>query len=92
AVIGAGPSRYGAVRAQGDLRKVLSSIGAEVLDAELAVSRVDERFDDEGRLVDEVTRRELRSLIASRPCKDRSEAYARSLLELAGKRDLAAAA
>jgi len=53
---------------------------------------IHERFDDEGRLVDEVTRRELRSLIASRPCKDRSEAYARSLLELAGKRDLAAAA
>ncbi len=52
AVIGASTGLFGAVWAQAELRKVLSTIGAEVVDAELAVGLAHEAFDDAGLLVD----------------------------------------
>jgi chromate reductase len=71
AVLGASPGRFGAVRAQADVRTVLTAIGAEVLDEELPVAAVHEKFGDDGTLQDEETDRALRSLLGS-------------LLELAG--------
>ncbi len=52
AVIGASTGLFGAVWAQAELRKVLSTIGADVVDAELAVGQAHEAFDDAGMLVD----------------------------------------
>lgn len=65
AVIGAGPSPSprGAQRAQEDLRRVLGVIGAEVLDAELAVASVHQRFDQHGNLTDDTLRRQLRQIL-----------------------------
>ena len=64
AVIGASPRPSGAARAQSEARVVLGAIGAEVLDAELAVARVSEHFDDDGRLAALAHRRDLRKLLA----------------------------
>jgi chromate reductase len=52
AVIGASTSMFGALWAQAELRKVLSTAGARVLDAELAVATAHEAFDDEETLID----------------------------------------
>lgn len=63
AVVGASPSRFGAQWAQEDLRRVLDAAGAEVLDAELPVSRAAERFDEQGLLLDDEIRRELTGIL-----------------------------
>jgi chromate reductase, NAD(P)H dehydrogenase (quinone) len=47
AVIGASTSMFGGLWAQAELRKVLSTSGARVLDAELAVATAHEAFDDD---------------------------------------------
>jgi len=52
AVIGASMSMFGALWAQAELRKVLSSAGARVLDAELAVATAHEAFNEEDALLD----------------------------------------
>ena len=52
AVIGASTGLFGAVWAQAELRKVLTTIGAKVVDAELPVSQAHDAFTDEGRLAD----------------------------------------
>jgi chromate reductase len=52
AVIGASTGLFGAVWAQAELRKVLSAIGARVIDRELAVGLADDAFSDDGRLAD----------------------------------------
>ena len=51
-VIGASPGRFGARRAQDEVRKVLNAIGADVLDREFPLARAHEAFDDDGRLRD----------------------------------------
>jgi chromate reductase, NAD(P)H dehydrogenase (quinone) len=58
-VVGASTGMYGAVWAQAELRKALATAGARVVDAEVAVGRAAERFDAEGRLVDDEMRDEL---------------------------------
>jgi chromate reductase len=52
AVIGASTSMFGALWSQAELRKVLASAGARVVDAELAVATAHEAFDDEEALID----------------------------------------
>jgi chromate reductase len=52
AVVGASTGMFGAVWAQAETRKVLSTIGARVIDRELPVSEAPERFDVTGRLDD----------------------------------------
>jgi len=47
AVVGASKSMFGALWAQAELRKVLASAGARVLDAELAVATAHEAFDED---------------------------------------------
>ena len=71
AVVGASTGMFGAVFAQGDLRKVLGTIGAVVVDRELPVPHAHERFDSAGELTDDDVRAELadilRELVAAMP-------------------------
>ena len=60
AVIGASATDYGAIWAQDHLRKALGIGGARVLEAELAIARSPDRFDGDGRLVDEEIARTAR--------------------------------
>jgi chromate reductase, NAD(P)H dehydrogenase (quinone) len=53
AVVGASTGAFGAVWAQAELRKVLATIGARVVDAEVAVGHAATRFDEDGRLLDD---------------------------------------
>ena len=52
AVIGATTGAFGAVWAQAELRKVLASTGARVVDLDLPLARVHEAFDADGALLD----------------------------------------
>lgn len=63
AVVGASPGRGGAAQAQADLRRVLRSVGAEVLDGALELSRVHQELDDEGHLVDPEARAILGEIV-----------------------------
>jgi chromate reductase, NAD(P)H dehydrogenase (quinone) len=63
AVVGASTGMFGAVWAQAEGRKVLSTIGARVLDAELPVPEADERF-SEGRLIDPEVEERLGEIVA----------------------------
>jgi chromate reductase len=52
AVIGASTGQFGALWAQQDLKRILGIAGARVVGTEIPVSRAEERFDNEGRLLD----------------------------------------
>lgn len=65
AVIGASATDYGAIWAQDHLRKALGIGGARVLEAELAIARSPDRFDGDGRLVDEESRERLAEVVQS---------------------------
>ena len=55
---------FGAVWSQAELRKVLGqAIGAQVADIEVAVGRSFEKFDGDGRLVDDDVRAQLRDAL-----------------------------
>jgi chromate reductase len=64
AVIGSSAGMFGAVWAQAELRKVLAAMGARVAEVEIAVGRAHEKFDEEGRLLDDDTREQLRDTLA----------------------------
>ncbi len=65
AVIGASSGMFGAVWSQAELRKILGqAMGAQVADVEVAVGRAFEKLDEEGRLVDEDVRAQLRDVMA----------------------------
>ena len=51
AVVGATTGQFGAVWAQAELRKVLASTGARVVDLELPVAKADGLLDQHGRLI-----------------------------------------
>jgi chromate reductase len=53
AVVGASTGVFGAAWAQAELRKVLASTGARVVERGVAVGRARERFDEEGVLTDD---------------------------------------
>jgi chromate reductase, NAD(P)H dehydrogenase (quinone) len=63
AVIGASTGAFGAVWAQAELRKVLASAGARVVEGELPVPLAHTRFDAEGRLIDEEARARLGEIV-----------------------------
>ena len=65
AVVGASTGMFGAVWAQAETRKVLSTIGARVLDAELPVPEGDERFDAEGTLQDPEVEEQLGEVLGA---------------------------
>ena len=56
AVIGTGTGSFGGVWAQAELRKVLRTAGARVVDGELAVPRAHVRLAEDGRLLDDELR------------------------------------
>jgi chromate reductase, NAD(P)H dehydrogenase (quinone) len=62
AVVGASAGAFGAVWAQGELRKVLGAIGARVVDGEVAVGHAPTRFEGD-RLVDESLREQLAEVV-----------------------------
>ena len=53
AVVGASTGRFGALWAQTDLKKILGVAGARVVGTEIPVALAHERFDRDGRLLDE---------------------------------------
>ncbi len=63
AVIGASTGLFGAVWAQAETRKVLTAIGAHVVERELPVGSADSAFDTDGRLLEPDLRAELRSIV-----------------------------
>ena len=63
AVIGASTGAFGAVWAQAELRKVLRTIGARVVDRELVIGAAHEAFDPAGRLRDRSDRDSLADII-----------------------------
>ena len=65
AVMGATTGHFGAVWAQAELRKVLGSTGARVVDAEVAVALADDAFDTDGNLRDQQTLNAIRDIISS---------------------------
>ena len=64
AVIGASTGMFGAVWAQAELRKVLASAGARVVDRELPVANADEAFAADGTLADHDVEVELGGIVA----------------------------
>ena len=72
AVIGSSAGLFGAVWAQAELRKVLAAMGARVVEVEIAVGRAAEKFDADGRLVDEQVREQLRDALAAARGRDPS--------------------
>jgi chromate reductase len=63
AVIGASTSAFGAAWAQADLRRVLATIGARVVETDLVLPFAHERFDEQGRLVDAEARARLATAV-----------------------------
>ncbi|MFL5936033.1 MAG: NADPH-dependent FMN reductase [Gaiellaceae bacterium] len=72
-VIGASTGAFGAVWAQSELRKVLATAGARVVDAEVAVGHAPTRFDADGELIDENLEEQLQeaadTLLAELPAR-----------------------
>jgi chromate reductase len=79
AVIGASTGAFGAVWAQQELRKVLRTAGARVVEAELPVAKVHEAIDEHGNLHQDVHDRQAADLLAALEA------------EVAGDRELVAA-
>ena len=62
-MIGSSHGVFGGVWAQAELRKVLGTMGARVVEAEVAVGRAGEKIDDDGRVVDEEVRAQIRDAL-----------------------------
>jgi chromate reductase len=66
AIMGASTGRFGTVRMQAHLRDVLSGLGAAVLPKpEVTIASAREKFGEDGDLVDERSRRQVRELIVA---------------------------
>ena len=63
AVIGASTGMFGAVWAQAELRKVLATTGARVLEVELALGHAHEHLDSAGHLTDPTQEEALRDSV-----------------------------
>ena len=63
AVVGASTGAFGAVWSQAELRKVLGTIGARVVEGDVAGGHAPTRFDSEGTLVDEDLREQLEGVV-----------------------------
>ena len=63
AVVGTSSGAFGAVWAQAELRKVLATIGARIVDGEVAVGHAPTRFDTGGTLIDEDLREQLGEVV-----------------------------
>src|SRR4051794_36591219 len=63
AVMSASTGSFGALWAQNDLRRVLGTMGARVIESQVTVPYVHQRVDDLGELVDDETRGQLSELV-----------------------------
>jgi chromate reductase, NAD(P)H dehydrogenase (quinone) len=63
AVIGASTGSFGGVWAQAELKKILRTAGARVVDGEIAVPRAHVRLEEDGRLLDDELRERLAVLV-----------------------------
>jgi chromate reductase len=59
AVVGASTGLFGATWAQAELRKILQTIGAKVVDRELALPQAHQQFDELGSLLEAALREQL---------------------------------
>jgi chromate reductase len=62
-VVGASTGAFGAVWSQAELRKVLATAGARVVEADVAVGHAPTKFDESGALVDDELEDQLREAI-----------------------------
>src|SRR5437762_6306891 len=62
-VVGVSTGAFGAVWAQAELRKVLATAGARVIEAEVAVGHAPTKFDEHGALVDDELNDQLREAL-----------------------------
>jgi chromate reductase, NAD(P)H dehydrogenase (quinone) len=83
AVVGASTGAFGAVWAQAELRKILSTIGARTLDLEVACRQAAERFDENGLLLDDEVRGELRQVVDELVAATRARAEAQAAVPFA---------
>lgn len=66
AVMGASPGNFGTVRAQQHLRQMLLNVGAQVVvGPQVAINLAAQRFDANGRLTDEPTRKFVATLLGN---------------------------
>jgi chromate reductase len=65
AVVGASTGAFGAVWAQAELRKVLATAGARVVEGEVAIGHAHERFDESGQLLDDNLREQLAEVVGA---------------------------
>ena len=86
AVIGASTGLFGAVWAQAELRKVLTAIGARVVDRELPVGLAADAFTDDGRLADADLELVLADLLAELSARPRELARRSRLAGAGGRR------
>jgi chromate reductase, NAD(P)H dehydrogenase (quinone) len=63
AVVGASTGAFGAVWAQAELRKVLATAGARVVEGDVAVGHAQERFDANGVLTDDDLREQVQEVV-----------------------------
>jgi chromate reductase len=63
AVVGASTGSFGGVWAQAELKKILRTAGARVVDGEIAVPRAHVRLEEDGRLLDVELRERLAVLV-----------------------------
>jgi chromate reductase len=63
AVIGASTGSFGGVWAQAELKRILRTAGARVVDGEIAVPRAHVRLEEDGRLLDDELRERLAVLV-----------------------------
>jgi chromate reductase len=63
AVIGASTGSFGGVWAQAELKKILRTAGARVVDGELAVPRAHVRLEEDDRLLDDELRERAAALV-----------------------------
>jgi chromate reductase, NAD(P)H dehydrogenase (quinone) len=82
AVVGASTGAFGAVWAQAELRKVLSTIGARTLANEVACRHADRCFED-GRLVDEGVRAQLAEAVVDLVAATRARSEAQAAVPFA---------
>lgn len=82
AVVGASAGAFGAVWSQAELRKVLATIGARVVEGEVAVGHSPMRFDEHDRLVDEGLREQLAEVVQELTAAVRTRAEARTASNL----------
>ena len=64
AVLSSSPMPFGAIWANQQIRKAFTITGTPTVERELAIGKIDEKIDDENRLIDESARNDVIALLA----------------------------